>query len=96
MFFDGAKWDAEEGVLAECDANAVYTSCPVVHILPKIDFVHPKAEYRCPVYRTAERAGVLSTTGHSTNFVVALNLPSSEDPKKWTMRGAALLLETPY
>ena len=96
LFFDGAKWDPDKFCLIDCDSNAVYTSCPVVHIIPKADFVHPKADYRCPVYRTAERAGVLSTTGHSTNFVVALNLPSQEDPRKWTMRGTALLLETPY
>ena len=96
LFFDGAKWDSNECCLVDCDSNAVYTPCPVVHIIPKVDFVHPKEDYRCPVYRTAERAGVLSTTGHSTNFVVALNLPSREDPRKWTMRGTGLLLETPY
>jgi dynein heavy chain len=94
MFFDGAQWDGH--VLADASSSAVYTSCPVIHIIPHVNFVHPASDYRCPVYRTPERAGVLSTTGHSTNFVVALNLPTSEPPEKWTLRGTALLLSTPY
>ena len=96
MYFDGAQWDKENFCLADCDSNAVYTDCPVIHINPKSDFVHPKEDYKCPVYRTPERAGVLNTTGHSTNFVVALNIPTKDNPDKWTLRGTALLLETPY
>ena len=51
------------------------------------------ARYLCPVYKTSSRAGALSTTGQSTNYILSICAPI--DPKDgaehWTLRGAAML-----
>ncbi|KAL3669840.1 hypothetical protein V7S43_005217 [Phytophthora oleae] len=47
--------------------------------------------YSCPVYRTAMRKGTLSTTGTSTNLVLAMELPCQGDPDYFILNGTALV-----
>ena len=49
--------------------------------------------YECPLYRTSARAGTLSSTGHSTNFVTSVSLTTVDEPEFWIMRGVALLCQ---
>lgn len=74
----------------------MYNFMPVVNFVPtRIDEkkVNDKFQlYDCPVYKTSVRAGVLSTTGQSTNFVLSVELPSNEESDYWVLQGTALLL----
>ncbi|KAI5062354.1 hypothetical protein GOP47_0022893 [Adiantum capillus-veneris] len=65
---------------------------PIIWLKPSpIDKLQTFPHYNCPVYRTAERRGVLATTGHSTNFLMKIRLPSKESPSHWTLRGVAMI-----
>uniref|UniRef100_A0A8D2LM47 Dynein axonemal heavy chain 14 n=1 Tax=Varanus komodoensis TaxID=61221 RepID=A0A8D2LM47_VARKO len=49
--------------------------------------------YKCPLYRTPQRSGILSSTGISTNFITAVRLPTLTVPSHWITRGVALLCQ---
>ena len=49
--------------------------------------------YECPLYRTSERQGELKTTGHSTNFVMMLKIPTEYEARHWVKRGVAALIQ---
>lgn len=64
---------------------------PYIHFLPAEDYKLPPSDYQCPLYRTNVRAGVLSTTGASTNYVCNLSLPTPPDrpPDFFVLQGTA-------
>ena len=87
LYLEGCKWDdtAEGcagaanlkcGALVDSDPRILYQSVPMIHISVLEALNVPKRpSYKCPVYKTSERRGQLSTTGHSTNFVMMIDLP---------------------
>eukprot|EP01006_Ploeotia_vitrea_P030605 TRINITY_DN62980_c0_g2_i1.p1 TRINITY_DN62980_c0_g2~~TRINITY_DN62980_c0_g2_i1.p1 ORF type:complete len:978 (-),score=124.16 TRINITY_DN62980_c0_g2_i1:124-2967(-) len=93
LFLEGASWDTLGTSVVESKKGELYCPMPVVH-LECIHMSEPTSlttSYRCPLYKTSTRAGALSTTGLSTNFVLNLELPTKKEPTHWILRGVALL-----
>ena len=93
LYLDSASWDDEEEVLAEAIPGIMNPPMPIMHMLPDPEYEHENDRYECPLYKTAERAGTLSTTGHSTNFVIKCLLPTVNDSSHWISKGTALLCQ---
>jgi len=91
LWLEGARWDFENKKLAISRVGEMYTHLPVIHFIPEVNHKMAPEDYACPVYKTAVRKGVLSTTGMSTNFVIAVELPTDVDPNVWVLYGVAAL-----
>ena len=94
LFLEGARWDREAGVLGEQYLKQLTDAMPVVRVSPcnQDDPELAKAKergYECPVYKTSMRRGTLSTTGHSTNYVMNIYLPTAKPARHWVNRGVA-------
>lgn len=87
------RWDDASGRIQDSLPGQMQAELPVMQMVPTPNFTPPAQDYIAPVYKTSVRAGVLSTTGHSTNFVVAAHLPSAHSRDYWVSKGAALLCQ---
>ena len=93
MFIEGCAWDSDKHVLCQSDPKVLFTNFPTIHMCPMdVANVSSAETYSCPVYKTPDGRGILSTTGHSTNFVLDTAIPIDTDAAHWTKRGVALLL----
>ena len=94
LFMEGARWDRQRMVIGESLPKILFDPLPVIRLRPgkMSDFKHENI-YVCPVYKTSERRGTLSTTGHSTNYVLPIELPSDRPQNHWVNRGVACLCQ---
>mmetsp|Transcript_26215 Transcript_26215/g.18602 ORF Transcript_26215/g.18602 Transcript_26215/m.18602 type:complete len:82 (-) Transcript_26215:144-389(-) len=79
------------------ETKILYNKVPIIHLLPcektKLNY-HPEKYYKCPLYKTVERWGVLTTTGHSSNFIITVYMPMDDrkhTSAHWVKRGAAMV-----
>ncbi|NWX92741.1 DYH1 protein, partial [Nothoprocta pentlandii] len=92
LFLEGARWDPGAFRLAESRPKELYTEMAVIWLIPVPNRKPPAAGvYLCPIYKTLTRAGTLSTTGHSTNYVIAVEIPTDQPQRHWIKRGTALI-----
>ena len=108
-YCEACRWNPEAKVLDESEPKVLFAPMPVMHFMPrqrpayscvwkeeKIDSEgNPQVEgvYVAPLYNTAARRGVLATTGHSSNFVCPIVIPTAKAQSHWIKRGAALLMQ---
>uniref|UniRef100_A0A7N8YMF0 Dynein, axonemal, heavy chain 6 n=1 Tax=Mastacembelus armatus TaxID=205130 RepID=A0A7N8YMF0_9TELE len=93
MFMDASRWDDANMVIEDALPRVMNSMLPVVHFEPQQNYVPEPDLYHAPLYKTSARAGTLSTTGHSTNFVVTVMLPSKRPSDYWISKASALLCQ---
>lgn len=80
MYVEGARWNDTIHLLDDSKPKQLYTEMPVVWFVPVRNRKIPETGvYNCPIYKVLSRSGTLSTTGHSTNFCLMIELPSDRD-----------------
>ncbi|TPX59932.1 hypothetical protein PhCBS80983_g02164 [Powellomyces hirtus] len=98
LFIEGARWDRQTNLLGEQAPKQLTDTMPVILITP-INQDDPQllrmreGSYECPIYKTSMRRGTLSTTGHSTNYVLNMFLPTDLPQRHWIIRGVAMVLQ---
>uniref|UniRef100_T1IN42 Dynein heavy chain C-terminal domain-containing protein n=1 Tax=Strigamia maritima TaxID=126957 RepID=T1IN42_STRMM len=83
-FMEGARWDRKGRTIAESLPRVLHDPMPVLWLKPirRGDLPVRKA-YMSPLYKTSERRGILATTGHSSNFVMPIRIPSEIPKEHW-------------
>ena len=93
LYMEGCRWDMQSLQLEDSHVGEMYANAPAIFFSPAENYTPDPEEYAMPVYKTSVRAGTLSTTGHSTNFIIAIDTPTSKLPQYWVLQGAALLCQ---
>lgn len=80
LFVEGARWSKKEHGLVDPIPKELFSTMPTMLLSPIRNKPIPRdGIYRMPVYKILTRTGVLSTTGHSTNFVFWMEVPSPRE-----------------
>uniref|UniRef100_T1J4J2 AAA+ ATPase domain-containing protein n=1 Tax=Strigamia maritima TaxID=126957 RepID=T1J4J2_STRMM len=95
LFLDAARFDVKRMRLVDSLPREMQSPLPVAHLLPRLtsEYLEDTKDYPAPVYKTSVRFGTLSTTGHSTNYVMIVHIPTKQPPDFWIIRGTALLTQ---
>jgi len=91
LYLEAARWDRRQKKLKPSNAGEMMSLMPIVHFQPVQNYVANEADYQAPLYKTNLRAGVLNTTGQSTNYILDVGLTTDEQPRHWVLMATALV-----
>jgi len=89
LYMEAGRWDRRGNKLKPSHPGDMMSISPIIHFWPVMDHVANDADYLAPLYKTNLRAGVLNTTGQSTNHNLDVNIPTNEDPRHWILMATA-------
>jgi dynein heavy chain len=92
LFIEGCRWSTEDDCLANSFPKVLFGQIPPVLMTPLPERKIPEGTYQAPIYKTLSRRGTLSTTGHSTNFVMMIDLKTKVHSDAWIVAGVACFL----
>jgi len=82
LFLEGCRFDDASGQMEESHKKELFAKMPTLSMIPTtLESYSPGRHCKCPLYKTSLRRGELSTTGHSTNFVIYLDLATDKPPE---------------
>lgn len=93
LYLDCAFFNKDELKLTESMEGILYPKLPYVKFIPTDQALEKGGYYTCPVYKTSQRAGVLSSTGHSTNFILPLLVPTDKEQQFFIRLGTCALCQ---
>jgi len=97
MYLEGCRWNYDTHMLDESLPKKLFVDLPLIWLKPVEERAIPESGiYKCPVYKVLSRTGTLSTTGHSTNFVMWMEVPSDKIQQIWIKAGIAAFLSLRY
>lgn len=99
LFMEGGRVDHMTCKMEESVLGELFDEMPVIQLIPELEKDYDSTYegcYMCPLYKTSRRAGTLSTTGHSTNFVAVFPVGSDKGQDVWVCRGCAMLCMLDY
>nr|CCC95695.1 unnamed protein product [Trypanosoma congolense IL3000] len=89
IYTDSWRWDPKQRIMAESLPGEPYAALPVIHFLPEPFHQTEEGWQRVPLYRTVVRAGVISSLGASSNYVLSIEAPTDKGSDYWHLMGAA-------
>ncbi|CCW68554.1 unnamed protein product [Phytomonas sp. Hart1] len=89
LYADAWRWNCVDEVMSDSLPGELYDTLPVIHFLPEPYHNKPDDYHAVSLYRTTVRAGVMSSLGASSNYVLSIEFPSNKSSDYWLLKGAA-------